>query len=68
MTDALERKILACKANTTKADELACDICELEGGDALVEGTDARNEIFSWVWRQPEYDHAARRKIFAETI
>jgi hypothetical protein len=44
--------LAATKARATADDDLACAICEIEGGDALVEGTPERMEIFSWVWRR----------------
>jgi hypothetical protein len=50
--DALERYKAARKAQATADDELACAICEIEGGDAMIERTVLRNEIFSWVWRR----------------
>jgi hypothetical protein len=62
-----QRRLAARKQNATEADELACAICEIEGGDAMIEATHARNEVFNWVWRLPEYNRVARERILHET-
>jgi len=58
--DTFDRRQAALKANANAADDLAVMLCELEGGDALVECTELRNEIFHWVYRR---NRPARDKI-----
>lgn len=53
--EAFDRKLAARKARNTAADEFACAVCDLMGGDAEIEGTAERMEIFRWVWRLPKF-------------
>ncbi|WP_338830439.1 hypothetical protein [Bradyrhizobium sp. 27S5] len=62
--DDFDDRLAALKQNATEADELACALCDLEGGDAEVEGAEARCDVFRWVWSLPKFNKAARRKLF----
>jgi hypothetical protein len=61
--DEWDRRLAAVKDLNSEADEIAVAICDLEGGDAEVEGTQARYDVFEWVWSLPKFSRPARRKI-----
>jgi hypothetical protein len=52
----------------SEADDLACDICALMGGPAMVEGTPERIANFRYVWGLPKYDRDARRRALTDPI
>lgn len=49
------------KAEANADDDLACAIAELEGGDSEVERTEARANIFSFVFARRRALRAARK-------
>ena len=58
----------ALKDNANEADDLFIFLTELEGGDAEIECTAERYEIFKFVYRLPKYNAAARKRILTETV
>jgi len=68
MSNALDRKIAARRALINEADDLFIGVCELMGGDYEIERTAARAEIFYWVRSLPKFCHAARDKLWRETV
>ncbi|WMT75077.1 hypothetical protein [Bradyrhizobium sp. Ash2021] len=62
-----DRKMAAVKALIEEADDLFVFLCEIEGGDAEVERTAARAEVFHWVMALPKFSRAARKRLFEET-
>jgi hypothetical protein len=65
--DRLSRRMAAVKALNTEADDLFVALAELEGGDAEIEGTIERCEVFRWVSQLPKYNAAARNRLFEVT-
>jgi hypothetical protein len=52
----------------SEADDLACDICALMGGEAMQQGTPERIANFKWVWALPRYDGTARRRALTDPL
>jgi hypothetical protein len=52
----------------SEADDLACAICELDGGPATMQGTPERLANFKFVWALPKYDRAARRRALTDPL
>ncbi len=63
-----ERKLAARRALREEADDLFVWLCALEGGDAEIDGTEAHSEVWEWVYRQPQFNKAARDKVMRETL
>jgi hypothetical protein len=64
----LEGRTMTLKELNTEADELACMLCEIEGGDALVERTIQRNDVFRFVRRLPRFKGRTRDAAVRETL
>jgi hypothetical protein len=56
------------KARVNRDDDLACMLCELEGGDAEVECTALRNEVFQWVFDQSRFELRAKYRQHRERM
>jgi hypothetical protein len=62
-----DRRLAARRALIDEADDLFMCICALEGGDAELECTEARAEVFAWVMSLPRFSRAARAAILSGT-
>jgi hypothetical protein len=60
----LAKKIAARRAVIDEADALFLAICELEGGDAMRERTEARADCFEWTMKR---FRAKRERAWNET-
>jgi hypothetical protein len=56
-------KLAARKQIVSDAYDLAVDICDLEGGPAMIQGTPERMRVLQYVWRLPKFDHPRQERI-----